>query len=57
MYTLIKGETQRELNGSAGMRCRTPICLVLFPVTDEGYTLGDAANDGQLNFDGLDINQ
>ena len=34
-----------------------PICLVLFPITDEGYTLGDAANDGQLNFDGLDINQ
>jgi hypothetical protein len=33
-----------------------PICLVLFPVTDKGYTLRNVANDRWLNFDGLDVN-
>ena len=32
-----------------------PICLVLFPVTDKGYTLCNVANDGWLDFDGLDV--
>ena len=34
-----------------------PICLVLFPVADIGYTLCNVANDGRLNLDGLHENQ
>ena len=34
-----------------------PICLVLFPVADEGYILCNPTNDKLLNFDGLGIDQ
>ena len=34
----------------------SPICLVLFPVSDKGYTLCNVANGGWLHFDGLDVN-
>jgi hypothetical protein len=33
-----------------------PICFVLFPVADKGDTFCNVANDGWLNFDGLDGN-
>ena len=33
-----------------------PIRSVLFPVADKGYTLGNVASDGWLNFDGLNAN-
>ena len=32
-----------------------PIRLVLFPFADERDTLCNVANDGWLNFDGLDV--
>lgn len=35
----------------------SPICLVLFPVASECETLRNVADDGGLEFDGLDINQ
>ena len=33
-----------------------PICLVLFPISDESYALCNVANDGWLNFNGLGTN-
>ena len=33
-----------------------PICVVLFPVADKGYTLCNVANNGWLYVDGLDVN-
>ena len=32
-----------------------PICLVLSPIADKGYTLRNVANDGRLNFDRLEV--
>ena len=32
-----------------------PICLVLFPLADMGYTLCNVANDGWLTPDGLGV--
>ena len=34
----------------------SPISIVRFPLADQGYTLCNVANDGWLDFDGLDVN-
>ena len=33
-----------------------PICLELFPLANKRYTLCNVADDGWLDFDGLDVN-
>ena len=45
------------MGGMEALECDVarPICLVPFPVTDKGYTFCDVANDGRLNFNGLDV--
>ena len=56
--THLDQKEKGNVSGMEALECDVarPICLVLFSVTDKGYTLCNIANDGWLNFDGLDVN-